>query len=366
MPRTQSIASLRDARDGTAQTYARSGVDASCRRRFDPRRRNVIPASVEGMALRTWWWTTAVVVLTASTAGAQLDPERNHLACYPVKGKTIKRTIVLDNALGSERTASLRPVQVCVPTAKTATPAGSDPVTVGVPYFTCYKFKVKGKREKQTLSLVDQFGTTSLAVTRPNLLCAPALPAGATTTSTTTAGSSSTLPATSTSTTTSTAPTTSTSSTAMPTTSTGGATTSTSSADTTTISTGTVPTSTTTTVTDTTTTQADTTTTQADTTTSQPDTSTTSTDTTSSSTTTTLSTCNLAAGDPQLMCTGVCPAGFSCLYTGAQGNPCGCAPVANECANLPSAQCGSGLCPGGLQTCAAGLFLDMCGCVDIG
>jgi hypothetical protein len=326
------------------------------------------------MVMRTWWWVTAAVVATASAAGAQLDPERNHLACYPIKGKTIKRTIVLESALGTEQAASLRPVQVCVPTAKTATPPGSDPVTVGVPYFTCYKFKVKGKREKQTLSLVDQFGTASLTVTRPNLLCAPALPAGATT-STTTVGSSSTLPATSTSITTTTAPPspTSTSSTALPTTSTGGATTSTSSADTTTISTGTVPTSTATTVADTTTTQAettttqaDTTTTQADTTTSQPDTSTTSTDTTSSTTSTTLSTCNLAAGDPQLMCTGVCPAGFSCLYTGAEGNPCGCAPVASECGNLPNAQCGSGFCPGGLQACTAGLFLDMCGCVDIG
>jgi hypothetical protein len=74
----------------------------------------------------------------------------------------------------------------------------------------------------------------------------------------------------------------------------------------------------------------------------------------------------LAAGDPQLMCTGVCQPGFSCLYTGAPGNPCGCAPVASECGNLSNAQCGSGLCPGGLQACSPGLFLDMCGCVDIG
>src|SRR4029453_1431134 len=97
---------------GTAQRYATSGVDASSahdRRRFDPRRRNVIPASVEGMAMRTGGWATAVVVVTASAAGAQLDPERNHLACYPVKGKTIKRTIVLDNALGTQQTAAPQP-----------------------------------------------------------------------------------------------------------------------------------------------------------------------------------------------------------------------------------------------------------------
>jgi hypothetical protein len=92
----------------------------------------------------------------------------------------------------------------------------------------------------------------------------------------------------------------------------------------------------------------------------------TSTDTTSSTTSTTLSTCNRAAGDPQLMlmCTGGCPQGFACLYTGAQGNPCGCAPVESACDNVSNLQCGTGLCPGGLQACTG--LLESCTCLDIG
>jgi hypothetical protein len=316
-------------------------------------------------------WTTAAVLLIASVAGAQLDPERNHLACYPVKGKAIKRSVTLDNAFGSEETASLKPVQVCVPTAKTATPAGTDPITVGVPAFTCYRFKVKGKRPKQTVTLTDQFGTTTFAVTRPNLLCAPAVEPGATTTTSSTAAPATTstaAPSTTLASTTSTSSTvTSTSSTVAPATSSTGAVTTTT---TSTSSTG-IPVTTstadvsTTTVADTTTT-ADTTTSVPDTTTSVPDTTTSSTDTTTTTvdTTTTLPTCTLAAGDPQLACTGVCPPGFSCLYTGAEGNPCECSADASACGNQSAGQCGSGLCPGGLQACFSGV--DGCACLDIG
>ena len=59
------------------------------------------------MTMGTIRWTTAAALLVASVAGAQLDPERNHLACYPVKGKAIKRSVTLDNALGSGPQAAL-------------------------------------------------------------------------------------------------------------------------------------------------------------------------------------------------------------------------------------------------------------------
>jgi len=302
------------------------------------------------MRMGTIRWTTTAALLVSSVAGAQLDPERNHLACYPVKGKAIKRTVTLDNAFGSEETASLKPVQVCVPTAKTATPAAPDPITVGVPAFTCYRFKVKGKRPKQTVTLTDQFGTTTFSVTRPNLLCAPAVePGGATTTSSTAAPATTSTAAPSTTL----ASTTSTSSTVAPATSstaTDTSTTSTSSTD--------VPTTTST---------ADvSTTTVADTTTSLPDTTTSSTDTTTTTadTTTTMPTCTLAEGDPLLACTGVCPPGFSCLYSGAEGNPCECSPDASACGSQSAGQCGSGLCPGGLQACFSGG--GGCTCLDIG
>jgi hypothetical protein len=312
------------------------------------------------MTMGTIRWTTAAALLVASVAGAQLDPERNHLACYPVKGKAIKRSVTLDNALGSEETASLKPVQVCVPTAKTATPAGTDPITVGVPAFTCYRFKVKGKRPKQTVTLTDQFGTTTFSVTRPNLLCAPAVEPGATTTTSSTAAPATTstaAPSTTLASTTSTSSTvTSTSSTVAPATSSTVAVTTTSDVSTTSTSSTGVPT---TTVTDTTTTTADTTTSLPDTTTSSTDTTTTTVDTT-----TTLPACTLAAGDPQLACTGVCPQGFSCLYTGTEGNPCECSPDASACGNQSAGQCGSGLCPGGLQACFSGG--GGCACLDIG
>jgi hypothetical protein len=306
---------------------------------------------LRSVEMRTIRWTAAALPLVVSIAGAELDPERNHLACYPVKGKAIKRSVTLDNAFGSEETASLKPVQVCVPTTKTATPAGTDPITVGVPAFTCYRFKVKGKRPKQTVTLTDQFGTTTFSVTRPNLLCAPAVePGGATTTSSTAAPATTSTAVPSTTL----ASTTSTSSTVAPATSSTGAVTTTT---TSTSSTG-IPVTTST---------ADvSTTTVADTTTSLPDTTTSSTDTTTTTvdTTTTLPTCTLAAGDPQLACTGVCPQGFSCLYTGAEGNPCECSPDASACGNQSAGQCGSGLCPGGLQACFSGI--DGCACLDIG
>jgi hypothetical protein len=315
---------------------------------------------VRTMTMGTIRWTTAAALLVASVAGAELDPERNHLACYPVKGKAIKRSVTLDNAFGSEETAALKPVQVCVPTAKTATPAGTDPITVGVPAFTCYRFKVKGKRPKQTVTLTDQFGTTTFSVTRPNLLCAPAVEPGATTTTSSTAAPATTstaAPSTTLASTSSTSSTvTSTSSTVAPATSSTVAVTTTSDASTTSTSSTGIPT----------TTVADTTTTTADTTTSLPDTTTSSTDTTTTTmdTTTTLPTCTLAAGDPQLACTGVCPLGFSCLYTGAGGNPCECSPDASACGNQSAGQCGSGLCPGGLQACFSGG--GGCACLDIG
>lgn len=306
---------------------------------------------------RTTWVMAVAAALVATTTAAQLDPERNHLTCYPVKGETIRRTVTLENDLGTESIASLKPVQICAPTRKTAQPAGTDPLPgIGVPYFTCYKFKVKGKRAKRPLTLTDQFGTVEVTVARPNLLCAPAVIGdGGTTTTTTTGAATTTLPAT-------------TSTTATPTTTTAAPTT-TSPVTTTSTTTGTLIPTTTSTVPDTTTSSTSSTTTTdvpsttVDTTTTTTDTTTTAAVTTTTDTTTTLPSCSLAEGDPQLACTGVCPPGFSCLYTVGQG--CGCSPDASACPNFSTGQCGGGLCPGGLKACQDD-GLGGCACVDIG
>jgi hypothetical protein len=292
------------------------------------------------MRRRTVWAVVAMMAAVAggASSGEGLDPNRNHLVCYPVKGKSFQRALVVDNDLGSEEIATLKPAQICAPTQKTADPEGTDPVAnVGVPYFTCYRFKVKGKRAKQTVTLTDQFGTRTVTVSRPNLLCAPSVPGNTASTTTTTAADM-------------------TSTTAAPSTTSTAAATTLAPTTTTTLAQATTTTSTTTLATTTTTT-----TTTTDTTTSS--TLGTTTTTTPDTTTTTLAGCNLAEGDPQLSCTGVCPQGFSCVYTGA-GNSCGCVPDAETCGAQGGGQCGSGYCPGGLQACQDGP--GGCTCVDIG
>ena len=86
------------------------------------------------------------VLLLARPLAAQFDVQHDHLTCYRIKGQRITTTAVIDNQFGQEGLVQLTPALLCLPTQKTVTPPGVDPLPpTAVHHFKCYKVRrVKG------------------------------------------------------------------------------------------------------------------------------------------------------------------------------------------------------------------------------
>ncbi len=249
-------------------------------------------------------WSSAIVALVvgalAAPAGAQFDPQHNHLKCYRIKDAPIVKTIVAENQFGRERIVKLVPQLLCLPTKKICcgnppavpgcnpVPCPPDPLSTQpapVDHYKCYKIVAKlcaaadlacatvAKAPKPpfVVSLLDQFGAEQVTVGPPQYLCAPVqkVVIGPTTTTT----------------------------------------------------------------------------------------STTITTTTTSTTTTTLRPCQ-AGPDALGLCNGACPTGFTCLAVPGAG--CDCFPPTQQCTGVaPSC---NGLCPKVTDQCLPVLGTTTCDC----
>jgi hypothetical protein len=143
--------------------------------------------------------------------GVPQQPPLDHFQCYRVKGsrgtpRFLRRTVSVANQFESTTLTVVKPRRLCAPASKN----GEDPTAPGHPdHLLCYK--TRGTRfEGAAHTITDQFGTRSVLVIRRQELCVPALEGVATTSTTTTsttastAASTSTTPSTSTSSTTTT------------------------------------------------------------------------------------------------------------------------------------------------------------------
>jgi len=172
------------------------------------------------------FYVAAIGVLTgglATPASAQFDPLHNNLKCYKITGGVLTVNLQLDNQFGRERVAHLVPQFLCAPTQKTCCAAGAtttvcqpipcpaEPSTnqpAAVDHFKCYKIQVKECTPTATndfdcskltgrfppappaitATLVDQFHTENVTLSKPKMLCVPVLKIrqGTTTTTATT------------------------------------------------------------------------------------------------------------------------------------------------------------------------------------
>src|SRR5262245_41022827 len=151
-----------------------------------------------GSAVRLLGCSTLLAL--AEPAQAQFDAEHDHLTCYRIKGKRITTTAFADNQFGREQLVELTPALLCVPSQKTVTPPGIDPLPPkAVRHFKCYKFRSVKGATLPTVQLTDQFGTEVVRVKGRRLFCTPVVKeiVGSTTTTmatTTTVTTSTTLP----------------------------------------------------------------------------------------------------------------------------------------------------------------------------
>jgi cysteine-rich repeat protein len=141
-----------------------------------------------------WWFAGSPVLVedlfaealyhlgaTAALCSAVAPPEgqdATRMVCVRLKpavptGVT-PRTVQVENALGAHPLAVGKAVELCMPTGAPAPPA--DP---GLDSFKCYDAKAPdGSFAPLTMTLKDEFGSASVKVLRPDMLCNPASVAG--------------------------------------------------------------------------------------------------------------------------------------------------------------------------------------------
>jgi hypothetical protein len=108
--------------------------------------------------------------------GPVLQP-RAHLTCYETRDtntRFVRRTVVVTNQFGQRKLQVLRPNRLCVPSLKRRT-AGAVPTTPNparlVDHFRCYD--VQAQPAARTVTLRDQFKSTTAKVVRVVALCNP-------------------------------------------------------------------------------------------------------------------------------------------------------------------------------------------------
>jgi len=172
---------------------------------------------------RRVFYVAAIGVLIgglATPASAQFDPLHNNLKCYKITGPSLAVNLQLDNQFGRERVLKLVPQFLCAPTQKTCCAAATattvcQPIPcppepspnqpAAVDHFKCYKIQVKECTPTTagtfdcskligrfppvpppiTATLVDQFHTEDVTLSKPKMLCVPVLKIRGTTTTTT-------------------------------------------------------------------------------------------------------------------------------------------------------------------------------------
>jgi hypothetical protein len=78
-------------------------------------------------------------------------------------------TLMVENQLGETVVEIRRPELLLVPSAKSDSAPVPPPAAAGVDHYKCYR--VRGARQRSTLSVRDQFGTFSVSLRRPVRLC---------------------------------------------------------------------------------------------------------------------------------------------------------------------------------------------------
>ena len=120
----------------------------------------------------------ALVMAMPVAAGAQFDPDFNHLECYSIKAaagqRFERRTVDVETQFGTHTAVIVKkPHRLCLPARKTG--PGVDPLPpTAVPHFLCYKVKTRF-RVKNDVRLTDQFGTLRERTSKPQFLCTPAV-----------------------------------------------------------------------------------------------------------------------------------------------------------------------------------------------
>ncbi|HKA30247.1 MAG TPA: hypothetical protein VKH82_12775, partial [Candidatus Binatia bacterium] len=149
-----------------------------------------------------------VLMVPTSKDGMQQQPPLDHFQCYKVKRskggpKFAKRTVSMADQFENLTTLTLtKPILLCAPASKN----NEDPTAPGHPdHLTCYKTQ-DGKFPQSTHTIMNQFGLHEVTLIHRRELCVPSLknPVPTTTTSTTTSTSGQATTTTSSTTTTST------------------------------------------------------------------------------------------------------------------------------------------------------------------
>ncbi|MGH7893566.1 MAG: DUF7450 family protein, partial [Candidatus Binatia bacterium] len=107
-----------------------------------------------------------------------LDPVQ-HLVAYVMGGQvfTGRTGLTVTNQLGTLKLDLTRPNILMLPSAKSLTTVPPPLAPPTIDHFQCYKVKrSRGttKFVKRTMTIVDQFESQTLTLTKPYLLCAPA------------------------------------------------------------------------------------------------------------------------------------------------------------------------------------------------
>jgi hypothetical protein len=119
----------------------------------------------------------AILAEPASKAPAGQTPgpvpiTLNNFECYSVEGKAPQPapTATLTDQFGTANVAIGRPVLLCNPAKKNG--EGIGPVAGGPAHLVCYSIAPR-PNTNQSVETRDQFGTQSLRVIRPELVCVP-------------------------------------------------------------------------------------------------------------------------------------------------------------------------------------------------
>jgi hypothetical protein len=131
--------------------------------------------------LATAVWLGASMVGVPSV-GAQAEVDFDHLGCAEVtkdSNPKEEQLVDLENKLGLEPGCALvtKAAYICAPTVKfrldEIDPSGDDPRGEGYSHnMLCYKVSCD-KREKQLITLDDQFGQREIQIKEAKLLCTP-------------------------------------------------------------------------------------------------------------------------------------------------------------------------------------------------
>jgi len=147
------------------------------------------------------------LLVPSSKDGVAQQPPLDHFQCYKVKRsrggpKFTKRTVTISNQFESTTLTLIKPSRLCAPASKN----NEDPTAPSHPdHLTCYKAR-GGKFNGSVHTMNNQFGVDDVTVIHRRELCVPSLknPSTTSTTSTTTTSTSTVTVTTSTSTTSST------------------------------------------------------------------------------------------------------------------------------------------------------------------